>query len=148
MKIIKTFEIEYDSELGDHWFCLGNLDLCLHSKQFCKGGLIERIEEVNHREINLDVQRIEYKGEIEIKDDERKKVVVDDVKNKERLEVDCTIVQKKIMHNAVCTLSKRHFPILDKSIGHLLAIICEEWEQRELIEENKIIENRNKKEKE
>ena len=57
MKIVRTFEVEYDAELGVDWLCLGNLQLCLLGATFLGPGLVERIEEVAVREVNEDVQR-------------------------------------------------------------------------------------------
>ena len=57
MKVVKTFEIEYDAELGRDWLCNGNLVLVLTSQDYVEHGLIERVEEVGHREINEGVQR-------------------------------------------------------------------------------------------
>ena len=58
MKIVKTFEIEYDGSLGEEWFCLGNLLLCLQSKQFVGPDLLDRVEEIETRSINHTTQRL------------------------------------------------------------------------------------------
>lgn len=62
MKIVKTFEIEYDGSLGDDWLCLGNLLLCLQSKQFVGSDTLDRVEEIGTRLINHTTQRLLGKG--------------------------------------------------------------------------------------
>lgn len=57
MKIVKTFEIEYDAEHGRDWLCNGNLVVLLTTSTAVGEGLIERVEEIGHREVNESVQR-------------------------------------------------------------------------------------------
>lgn len=45
-KIVKTFEVEWDDELGPHWMNTFNLVMCLNTDEHCGERLIERVRDI------------------------------------------------------------------------------------------------------